>query len=150
METLAEGKETEIATVGCVMAIDPGRKKCGIAVVSKKGGILERGVVPCEEFSSAVRDIFDRHQPRTVLLGSSTGSKPIGAQIRQYLKLEPKLVDEKHTTELAKLRYFREYPPKGIWKLVPLGLQTPPTCYDDFAAVVMAERYLEKECRDEK
>ena len=145
MDTLA--KEGKPATT-CVMAVDPGRKKCGLAVVDSAGQILERLVVPCEEFSRTVRDLFDKHKPRAVLLGSSTGSKPIGATIRKDLKVEPKLVDEKHTTELAKLRYFREFPPRGFWKLVPLGLQTPPTCYDDFAAVVMAERYLEKECRE--
>jgi RNase H-fold protein (predicted Holliday junction resolvase) len=147
LDTLAK---KQIAATTCILAIDPGRKKCGLAVVSAEKGILDRMVVPCEEFSQTVRDLFEKHQPQTVLLGSSTGSKPIGAVIRQSLKIEPKLVDEKHTTELAKLRYFREYPPKGLWKLVPLGLQTPPTCYDDFAAVVMAERYLEKECRDDR
>jgi RNase H-fold protein (predicted Holliday junction resolvase) len=146
LDTLAD---TTSGTTGCVLAVDPGRKKCGLAVVSRQSGILERLVVPCEEFSSTLRELFQKHRPRTVLLGSSTGSKPIGATIRKDLKVEPKLVDEKHTTELAKLRYFKEYPPRGLWKLVPLGLRTPPTCYDDFAAVVMAERYLEKECRDE-
>ena len=58
--------------------------------------------------------------------------------------MDAELVDERHTTELAKLRYFKEFPPRGLWKLVPIGLQTPPTCYDDFAAVVLAERYLEE------
>lgn len=146
MVTLAQ---ENIAT-SCVMAVDPGRKKCGLAVVSSETGILDRTVVPCEEFSDVLRTMFEKHRPQLVLLGSSTGSKPIKAAIKKTLAVEPKLVDEKHTTELAKLRYFREFPPKGFWKLVPLGLQTPPICYDDFAAVVMAERYLEKESRDEK
>ncbi len=145
MEILVESPATS-----CVMAIDPGSKKCGVAVVSAETGILERQVVPCEEFSQAVRDLYDKYRPETVLLGSSTGSKPIGQAIRQSLKLEPRYVDEKHTTELAKLRYFQEFPPRGIWRLVPLGLQTPPTCYDDFAAVVMAERFLKKESQDAK
>lgn len=146
METLAP-TDGQITTT-CVLAVDPGRKKCGLAVVAAGRGILDRLVVPCEEFSPVLRDLFDKHRPQTVLLGSSTGSKPIANAIRQALKMEPKMVDEKHTTELAKLRYFREYPPKGFWRLVPLGLQTPPTCYDDFAAVVMAERYLDKECKN--
>ncbi len=145
MDTLAQPK----GVVTRVLAIDPGRKKCGLAVVSSSSGILDRMVVPCEEFSRTVRDLYDKHRPQVVLLGSSTGSKPIGSVLRKDLKVEPMLVDEKHTTELAKLRYFKEFPPRGFWRLVPVGLQTPPTCYDDFAAVVMAERYLDKECRDE-
>lgn len=126
----------------CVLAVDPGRKKCGLAVVSHPNHILERKIVPCAEFSAVCRDLFVRFQPKIVLLGSSTGSKAIADLIRLSLKVEPKIVDERHTTELAKTRYFLEFPPKGLWKFVPLGLQSPPGCYDDFAAVVMAERYL--------
>jgi RNase H-fold protein (predicted Holliday junction resolvase) len=147
LETIAQ---PESATTTCILAVDPGRSKCGLAVVSPQRGILARLVVPCEEFPQTLRDMWERHRPQAVLLGSSTGSKPILAAIRQSLKVEPKLVDEKHTTELAKLRYFQEFPPRGMWRLVPLGLRTPPTCYDDFAAVVMAERYLEKEWKDAK
>lgn len=129
----------------CVLAVDPGRRKCGLAVVARPGGILEHLVVACREFSETFCDLYTRYHPKVVLLGSSTGSKVIESEIRGRLGFGPRLVDEKHTTELAKLRYFQEYPPKGVWRMVPLGLQTPPTCYDDFAAVVMAERYLEKE-----
>lgn len=111
-------------------------------MVSRDGRILTRRVVLCGEFSEALRDVVDEFHPETILLGSSTGSKAIGAAIRKGVNMEPKLVDEKHTTELAKVRYFQEFPPRGFWKLVPVGLQTPATCYDDFAAVVMAERFL--------
>lgn len=138
----------KVASTECVLAVDPGSKKCGVAVVSSERQILERQVVSCEEFSGALCDLYQKYRPRTILLGSSTGSKPIGAAIRQSVKVEPQYVDEKHTTELAKLRYFQEFPPRGFWRSVPLGLQTPPTCIDDFAAVVMAERYLEKENQD--
>lgn len=129
----------------CVMAVDPGKKKCGLAVVSASQGILYRSVVPCEDFGPAFREAYQKHSPRTVLLGSSTGSKEIAEVIEEEIKLPAELVDERHTTELAKMRYFKEFPPRGLWKLVPLGLQTPPTCYDDFAAVVLAERYLEEQ-----
>ena len=128
----------------CVMAVDPGRKKCGIAVVSAGDGILHREVVLCDEFGEAFRKIYRRHRPWQVLLGGSTGSKEIAQTIQDETQVEATLVDERHTTELAKVRYFKEFPPRGFWKLVPIGLQNPPTCYDDFAAVVLAERYLEE------
>lgn len=129
----------------CVMAIDPGKKKCGVAVVSQAGGILYREVIPREQFGEAVQEIYRRHSPSPVLLGSSTGSKEIAELLHERMQVEAKLVDERHTTELARVRYFKEFPPRGLWKLVPLGLRTPPTSYDDFAAVVMAERYLEEQ-----
>jgi RNase H-fold protein (predicted Holliday junction resolvase) len=130
--------------VGCVLAVDPGKKKCGLAVVSVDDGILHRAVVPCDEFGDAFKIVYRKHAPGQVLLGSSTGSKEIAEAIQEETEISVKLVDERHTTELAKLRYFKEYPPKGLWKLVPIGLRTPPTCYDDFAAVVLAERYLKE------
>ncbi len=129
----------------CVIAVDPGKKKCGLAVVSALHGILHREVVPCEDFGPVFSRLYEKHQPHQVLLGGSTGSKEVARTIREQAKVSAKLVDERHSTELAKLRYFEEFPPQGIWRLIPLGLQTPPTCYDDFAAVVLAERYLEEQ-----
>lgn len=84
------------------------------------------------------------HRPEQVLVGGSTGSKEIVERVRQELDLEPLVVDERHTTEKARYRYFEDHPPRGLWRLVPLGLQTPPVQYDDYAAVVMAERFLEE------
>ena len=75
-------------------------------------------------------------------------TKEIAEAIQESTNVDLKLVDERHTTEMAKVRYFQEFPPRGLWKLVPIGLQTPPTCYDDFAAVVLAERYLEEQTDD--
>ena len=132
----------------CVLAVDPGRRKCGLAVVSAHGGILYREVVPCEEFVAKFRDVYKQHSPDHVLLGGSTGSKEIAQASEEETNVNAELVDERHTTELAKIRYFKEFPPKGLWRLVPIGLQTPPTCYDDFAAVVLAERYLEEQTHD--
>lgn len=133
------------AKTDCVMAVDPGRRKCGLAVVSARDGILYREVVPCEEFVATFRDVYRQHSPYHVLLGGSTGSKEIAQAIQEETDIDAELVDERHTTELAKMRYFKEFPPRGLWRLVPLGLQTPPTCYDDFAAVVLAERYLKEQ-----
>lgn len=127
------------------MAIDPGKKKCGVAVVCAHTGILHREVVPREAFGDIFVALHQKLKPSLVLLGSSTGSKEIAELILARTQVSAKLVDERHTTELAKTRYFKEFPPKGLWRLVPIGLQTPPTCYDDFAAVVMAERYLEEQ-----
>lgn len=133
------------AKAQCILAIDPGKKKCGLAVVSSNNGILHREVVACEEFTQSLTRLYEEHQPARVLMGSSTGSKEIAKAIDDSTDIQVLLVDERHTTEQAKFRYFEEFPPRGLWRLVPLGLQTPPTCYDDFAAVVLAERYLEEQ-----
>lgn len=130
-----------------VLAVDPGRRKCGLAVVSAGRGVLYRDIVPAEELEGAVRRAVERHRPDRVLVGGSTGSREAVRRLRDALALELTVVDERHTTERARRRYYQENPPRGLWRLVPLGLQVPPEPYDDYAAVVMAEEFLEKERR---
>lgn len=125
-----------------VLALDPGMKKFGFAVVSSDKGILKSGVAKTAEFVSICREILKDFAADAVIVGGGTGSADIADRLRRELQIEPKIVDESHTTERAKFRYFKDYPPKGFWRLVPLGLRTPPRPYDDYAAVVMAEDFF--------
>jgi RNase H-fold protein (predicted Holliday junction resolvase) len=124
-----------------VLAVDPGKRKCGVAVVGP-GGILTKMVVPREEVAELVRQWRERFQIDRFLVGGSTASREVVKEFSQKLQLEPTVVDERYTTERARKRFFEDHPPKGWWRLVPLGLQTPGVAVDDYAAVVMAEDYL--------
>lgn len=124
-----------------VLAVDPGRRKCGLAVVSPTG-VMERSIVATEQLEAAIEQMFGRHSPGALVVGGSTGSKEVIKRLKRVLSLSPRVVDERYTTERARKRYFVDHPPRGIWKLIPLGLQVPPEPYDDYAAVVMAEEFL--------
>ena len=126
-----------------VLAVDPGRRKCGVAVVSAQG-ILKRGVIGREDFPGVLRQWVSTFAPTRLLVGGSTGSREVIQEIRNAVELEPHVVDERHTTERARARYFVDHPPRGLWRFVPRGLQVPPVPVDDYAAVVMAEDYLGK------
>jgi hypothetical protein len=52
------------------------------------------------------------------------------------------LAEEAETTLVARRRYFRDHPPRGWRRLLPLSLQVPPEPYDDYAAAIIGERYL--------
>ena len=52
------------------------------------------------------------------------------------------VVDEYRTTEMAKKEYWKVNPPRGLKKLIPLGMQVPPVPVDDFVAVILARRYI--------
>ena len=52
------------------------------------------------------------------------------------------IVNEYRTTDEAKKRYWQENPPKGIRRLIPRGMLVPPVPVDDFAAVIIGEKYL--------
>jgi hypothetical protein len=55
------------------------------------------------------------------------------------------VVDERETTLRARARYFQAHPPRGWKRLVPRGMLLPPCPIDDFAALLIAERFLERE-----
>jgi RNase H-fold protein (predicted Holliday junction resolvase) len=54
-------------------------------------------------------------------------------------------VDERETTLRARSLYFADHPPRGWRRLIPLGMQMPPRPIDDYAAVLIARRYLADE-----
>ncbi len=125
-----------------VLAIDPGTGKCGLAVVQRQRGCLERVVIDREELLGRVRHYLESFSVERVLVGGATGSKPVVQELKQHLSVPVEVVNEFRTTERARLRYFQDHPPRGLWRLVPLGLQVPAVSIDDYAAIVMAEDWL--------
>ncbi|MCR5662753.1 MAG: Holliday junction resolvase RuvX [bacterium] len=125
-----------------VLAVDPGKQKCGIAVVSEKN-VLKRMVVGLAQTPVACEGLCQEYKVDRIIVGSGTGSQGVVLNLRSILGREVTVVDEKHSTEQAKMRYFSDNPPKGLKKLIPLSLQDPPVQIDDYAAVVLAEKFIE-------
>ena len=126
-----------------VLAVDPGTAKCGLAVVSRGPVVEHRAIVAKSEIVAAVRDLADKYQPELILIGGGTGAADIGRLLENAeLGLEVETVDERFTSELARARYFQENPRRGWRRLIPVTMQTPPEPIDDYAAVLLAERYL--------
>ena len=125
-----------------VLAIDPGSKKSGIALVSSEEGILRHTIVPVEEAAGVCREYCGEAAVDEVIIGGSTGSKKLRQTVEETLQRQVTVVDERHTTELAKRRYFAANPPRGWRRLLPEGPLYPPVPFDDYAAVVMAEAFI--------
>ena len=124
----------------CVVAIDPGRDKCGLAVVDAEQGVLHREVLPPRGVRQKVRQVAREYPIRTVILGGGTTSLPLREELEAdgwYVEI----VDEYGTTLRARERYFQEHPPRGLGRLLPTSFRTPPVPYDDYAAVLLAEDY---------
>jgi RNase H-fold protein (predicted Holliday junction resolvase) len=124
-----------------VLAIDPGRGKCGLAVVFASGEVAEQAVVPRAGFEGAVRDMAARHRPVAVVIGNRTGSAACRRELEPSVDVPIVVVEEHETTLRARDRYFRDHPPRGWRRLVPLGLITPPRPIDDYAAVLLGDAY---------
>ncbi len=127
-----------------VIAIDPGREKCGVALVSSTGQVGFRAVVATTDVVAVVERLVKEHTVRCVLVGAGTASTPLMRQLRARLTVEIARVDERFSTLEARRRFFAENPPKGWRRWIPLSLQVPPVAYDDYAALLIAERYFQR------
>jgi RNase H-fold protein (predicted Holliday junction resolvase) len=126
-----------------VLAIDPGTHKCGIAVLRGEDmQVLHRSVIATEDLVHTVTHLSQEHTPSIILLGNGTSARRAAETVRK-LNLAPiELVDEVLTSVAARQRFFKENPPKGLRRLLPTSLQTPSQPYDDYVAIILAERYL--------
>lgn len=126
-----------------VLAVDPGRSKCGLAVVGSDSGVRTRAVVPREKLVETVNRFARAYSPAVVIVGGGTGSKAARTAIENMSgSTNVETVDEQFTSLDAKERFFKENPPRGLRKLIPTTLQVPNVPYDDYVAVLLAERYI--------
>jgi RNase H-fold protein (predicted Holliday junction resolvase) len=135
-----------------ILSLDPGSHKCGVAVVhceEKQTEVLLQRVVEASKLETSLPVWIKDYKIDVVVLGDATTSqawrarveKVISLHVSQPLKIE--LVKEAGSTLEARTFYWRAHPPRGWRKVLPLSLQTPPEPIDDFAAIVLAERYLQ-------
>jgi RNase H-fold protein (predicted Holliday junction resolvase) len=126
-----------------ILAIDPGKEKCGLAVLDQNGKTLKKKVIAREEAAKLISQHVAEHGISTLVIGRSSFGK---AMEKELLKLDLPanliFVSEKHSTLEARKRYWQENRPRGLWRLVPTTLRVPPVPIDDYAAVILGERYL--------
>ncbi|NLV91010.1 MAG: pre-16S rRNA-processing nuclease YqgF [Firmicutes bacterium] len=133
-----------------VLAVDPGRAKCGLVVMASSGEVLVQEVVPAEELLDRIRLEVESRPIDVVLLGDGTGAKVFRERLAQAgidrLVDRVELVDEHRTSELARRKYLEENR-RGWRRFWPLSLQYPSEPYDDYVALILAQRYLRSQER---
>jgi len=132
-----------------VLAIDPGRSKCGLAVVTRGPGnaetgasVLHQAVAATADLQRSLAELSARFSLDAVLVGDGTNSAELVRMAESAQDAPVLIVDEKFSTVAARRRYFEKNPPRGLRRLIPLSLQVPPRAYDDYVAVILAERFL--------
>jgi RNase H-fold protein (predicted Holliday junction resolvase) len=131
--------------MSAVLGIDPGTRKCGFAVIERAHGeALALGIVPLEALPAQLTLLARSFAIRAVALGGGTHTTTVAALVRAA-GLPVTVVDERETTLRARARYFEAHPPQGWKRFVPRGMLLPPCPIDDFAALLIAERFLERE-----
>ena len=128
-----------------LIAIDPGYRKCGLVVIGKDCDLLERRVVRTLEVTKILCEMIEYYKPDNIILGSGTYAKKLLKELKPVLGgITLTMVNEHFSTEKGRKKYLADHPARGLMRLVPVGMRIPKEPYDDYAALVLAEKYLAK------
>lgn len=129
-----------------ILALDPGKDKCGVAVVTRADGatrVLRRQVIAASNLEAVVPEWIAEFRIEKIVLGDATTSRAWHARLSTLLpSIEVIVVKETNSTLEARALYWKHNPPRGWRRVLPLSLQVPPEPIDDFAAIVLAERFF--------
>jgi RNase H-fold protein (predicted Holliday junction resolvase) len=125
-----------------ILGFDPGRDKCGVAVVSLDAQVHEHEVVPAEAAIAKIQMWVQQYAIHTLVMGNQTTAKQWQQRLEQSLTVPILLIDERFSTLEARDRYWVMYPPKGLARLIPQGMRDVPRPIDDIVAIILVERYL--------
>jgi len=133
-------------SVKTILAIDPGRAKCGLAVVSgpEPLQVLFQGIVAVERLIVEVSQTKRRFpQLSLMLVGNGTGSAALRRALQDALpEIALETVEEHGTSLLARRRFVTENPAPGWRRILPPGLRSPERPYDDYVARLLAEQWF--------
>ncbi len=128
-----------------LLGLDPGRAKCGLAVVGTDRSLYYHQVVPVEEVTSTIQTLRETYPISGIVMGDQTGSQHWQQQLRALPDV-PRitLVDERYSSLEARDRYWEMYPPTGLGRLIPQSLRSISRPIDDIVAILLVERYLKR------
>ena len=95
------------------------------------------------ETAVTCRYLLAEHPRAVIVLGNKTGCREIRRQLAEICpNADIREVAEDMSTLQARERYWQDYPPRGLQRFLPRGMRMPSRPLDDYAAVVLAERFL--------
>jgi len=150
-----------------LLGIDPGKSKCGWALVHHDGSLYASGIIPShipaewfealalvgeqrirllQPWISEKSDFSSNEHVTSIILGAGTGSKEIKEQLEnKYSHSKIVLIEEKFTTLKARNLYWNLHPPIGFRRFLPMFLLNPSRDIDDLAAWAIVLNKIETE-----
>ncbi len=126
------------------LGFDPGKDKCGVAVMDDAGAALYHEVLLSDALLEQLPALCEQWQVSQVVMGDRTTAKQWQKKLVQSLpKIPVTLVDEHYSTLAARDLYWEMYPPQGFQRLIPQGMRLPPRPIDDLVAIILVRRYLQ-------
>jgi hypothetical protein len=114
-----------------------------MALVDATGQCVERHLTTSEEGPPTAARLAGTRSVALILVGSGTTSRDAVRALAQAVPETPlEVVPERNTTLEGRALYFRYHPPRGLARLIPRGLLSPPEPVDAYAAEALALRWL--------
>ncbi|NJM95115.1 MAG: Holliday junction resolvase RuvX [Acaryochloridaceae cyanobacterium CSU_5_19] len=129
-----------------LLGFDPGRQKCGLAVMSVEHLLHCHQVVLSDQVISTINQWLTTYPISLVVMGNQTTAAEWQQTLRDSLdqSLPIVQVDERYSSLEARDRYWKMYPPQGLTQWIPRGMRTPERPIDDIVAILLIERYLQR------
>ena len=128
-----------------LLGFDPGKQKCGVAVMSLDRKLHFQAVISSQEAIAQVGNLLDSYPISLMVMGDQTASKQWKAELKfTFPDLRIITVDERYSSQEARQRFWQIYPAQGLMKLLPLGMRSPNRAIDDIVAIILIERYLSR------
>jgi RNase H-fold protein (predicted Holliday junction resolvase) len=129
-----------------ILGFDPGKDKCGVAVMDGDRHLLYHQVVPSDRTIDSIGNLSQQYNVDTIVMGDQTTAKQWQQRLTSAFPALPiALVDERYSSLEARDRYWQMYPPNFLTSLIPQGMRTPPRPIDDLVAIILIERYLNRD-----
>ncbi len=126
-----------------ILGFDPGKDKCGVAVMNGDRALLHHQVLLTIEVITKISDLCQQYNVSRIVMGDQTTAKQWQQQLTAaFADLPIELIDERYSSLEARDRYWQMYPPNFITKLIPQGMRQPPRPIDDLVAIILIERYF--------
>jgi RNase H-fold protein (predicted Holliday junction resolvase) len=128
-----------------ILGFDPGKDKCGVAVMASDRALLYHQVLPTAQVLAQINDLSQQYNVTRIVMGDQTTAKQWQQKLSAaFAQLPILLIDERYSSLEARDRYWQMYPASFLTRLIPQGLREPPRPIDDLVAIILIERYLAK------
>ncbi len=130
-----------------ILGFDPGREKCGLALVGVDRQLFYHQVVASDAVLATINALSQQHPISLVVMGDQTTAKEWKQRLEAGISPQISIfsVDERYSSLEARDRYWDMYPPKGLYRLIPKGMRQTSQPIDDIVAIILVERYLEQQ-----
>lgn len=127
-----------------ILGFDPGRRKCGLAIIGVDRMLRYHQVVEAESAIATIQTLRQQFPISLLVMGDQTTAKDWKQRLSNELTepLRIMMVDERHSSLEARDRDWQMYPAKGLTSLIPQSFRTVPRPIDDIVAILLIERYL--------